>query len=98
MIAYYVFAILAILPYASWLALLCLPGVIVISPLLLAIAAIVSLFSFITGGLGSLAFVYIYGVLVLLAIFGEIFLIPLAIVSPLSVAASAITYYFSLNT
>ncbi len=53
MIAYYVFAILAILPYASWLALLCLPGVIVISPLLLAIAAIISLFSFITGGLGS---------------------------------------------
>ena len=98
MIAYYVFAILAVLPYASWLALLCLPGVIVLSPLLLAIAAIVSLFSFITGGLGSLAFVYIYGVLVLLAIFGEIFLIPLAIVSPLSVAASAITYYFSLNT
>ena len=98
MIAYYVFAILAVLPYASWLALLCLPGVIVLSPLLLAIAASVSLFSFITGGLGSFAFVYIYGVLVLLAIFGEIFLIPLAIVSPLSVAASAITYYFSLNT
>ena len=98
MIAYYVFAILAVLPYASWLALLCLPGVIVISPLLLAIAANVSLYSLITGGIGSLASVWIYGVLVLLAIFGEIFLIPLAIVSPLSVAASAITYYFSLNT
>ena len=100
MIAYYFFAFLIVLPYLSWLALLFAPLGLVLSPFIIGSGMFLSLLSIVFGSAGAsiLGIVGVDIVLVMFALFGEIFLIPLAIFWPLSLALSVASYFASLYT
>ena len=70
-----------------------------LSPLFILVGIILGLFAFVLGG-GAAYWAFLWSdlVLVFLGLFGEIILVPLAILSPVSLIIAIVTYYFSLNT
>ena len=99
MYLYYGFGIATVLPYLSWLALACVPVVLLLSSVFIVIGIILNVFAFLLGGAGGyVGFWTTYIVLVLLAIFGEIFLIPMGLFSPVSLILTIVFYYLSTIT
>ena len=99
MVAYYFFAFLIFLPYLSWLSLLLAPLGLVLSPFIIVLGMFLSLLSIALGAIGPAYWgaVGVYIVLVMLGLFGEIFLIPLAIFWPVSLALTVASYFASLS-
>ena len=96
MYLYYGFGIATVLPYLSWLAAACVPVVLLLSSVFIVIGIILNVFAFLLGGAGGwVGFWTTYTVLVLLAIFGEIFLIPMGLFSPVSLILTIYFYYLS---
>ena len=99
MYLYYGFGIATVLPYLSWLAAACVPVVLLLSSVFIVIGIILNVFAFLLGGAGGyVGFWTTYIVLVLLAIFGEIFLIPMGLFSPVSLILTIDFYYLSTIT
>ena len=99
MYLYYGFGIATVLPYLSWLAAACVPVVLLLSSVFIVIGIILNVFAFLLGGAtGYVGFWTTYLVLVLLAIFGEIFLIPMGLFSPVSLILTIVFYYLSTIT
>ena len=99
MYLYYGFGIATVLPYLSWLAAACVPVVLLLSSVFIVIGIILNVFAFLLGGaVGWVGFWTTYTVLVLLAIFGEIFLIPMGLFSPVSLILTIVFYYLSTIT
>ena len=99
MYLYYGFGIATVLPYLSWLAAAYIPVVLLLSSVFIVLGVILNVFAFLLGGAsGYIGFWTTYIVLVLLAIFGEIFLIPMGLFSPVSLILTIVFYYLSTTT
>ena len=96
------FLILGLLPYVSWLALFISPLVLLLSPILIGYGILLSiLFTALLYPSGAAGY---WGLLLgefglaMLAIFGEIILIPLAFFSPLNLLLAGASYLLSIYT
>ena len=95
-----VFLILALAPWVCWLALLLFPLEIILSPIIVGFGIILSLFLLglmYTGGSWAYwgIFVAEFG-LAMVAIFGEIILIPLAFFTPLNLLLAGASFLLTL--
>ena len=98
--AYIALIFSAIAPWACWAALLVSPAFFALFPLILLYGIPITVIGFALPPVSAAYWGFVGAEigLALIGLFGEIFLIPFALLTPLSLTLSAVSYYYALNT
>ena len=100
MIAYTALIFSAIAPWVCWAALLVSPAFLASFPNILLYGIPVTVVGFALPPVAAAYWGFVGAVVgfALIGLFGEIFLIPFALLTPVSLTLSAVAYYYALNT